>query len=151
MSHRPWCFPLVVEDDDNFALLLQHAFGKAGIPGGNVRRYSNGESALRDLLAAHSVQPSVLTLDMELPGMSGLSLLERIRSLGSFANLPAFFISGRTEPSLISSAYALRAKGYWAKPQNLRDLQVIVDGMLECIEHSEPTGLPLSIRDPRGI
>jgi CheY-like chemotaxis protein len=151
MSHRPWCFPLVVEDDDNFALLLQRAFGKAGVPGGNVRRYSDGESALLDLRAAPNVQPSLLTLDMELPGMSGLSVLERIRSLGSFANLPAFFISGRTESSLISSAYALRARGYWAKPQNIRDLQVIVDGMLAFMERSEPTGLPLSIRDPRAI
>jgi len=151
MSHRQWCFPLVVEDDDNFALLLQRAFGKAGVPGGNIRRYPNGEVALLDLMEAPVVQPSLLTLDMELPGMSGLSVLERIRSLGSFANLPAFFISGRTDSSLISSAYALRAKGYWAKPQNLRDLQRIVDGMLEFLEHSEPTGLPLSRRDPREI
>src|SRR4029079_15643116 len=124
MTHRHWCFPLVVEDDDDFALLLHHAFGKAGVPGGNVRRYPNGEAALVDLREANIVQPSLLTLDMELPGMSGLSVLERIRSYGSFVNLPAFFISGRTESSLISSAYALRAKGYWAKPQNLRDLQI---------------------------
>lgn len=134
---RLHCFPTLVEDDDNFALLLRRAFRKAGVPDGNVRRYRDGERALADLLTVSSVRPSVVLLDLDLPGMSGLSLLTRIRSCGPLADLPAFILSGREDPDPMSSATALRVGGYWVKPSGFRELQDIVEGILQHLEQKK--------------
>ena len=105
-------YPFVVEDDDNFVLLLRRAFQKAGVPDGNVRRYSDGEGALADLLSIDVIRPSALLLDIELPGMTGLSVLERIRACERLAHVPAFILSGRAEGNFIAEARALGARGY---------------------------------------
>ena len=76
---RLHCFPTLVEDDDNFALLLRRALRKAGVPDGNIRWYRDGEGALADLLSREVVPPSVVLLDLDLPGISGLSVLTRLR------------------------------------------------------------------------
>jgi DNA-binding response OmpR family regulator len=131
---RLHCFPALVEDDDNFALLLRRALRKAGVPDGNVRWYRDGEGALADLLSVDAVPPSVVLLDLDLPGISGLSVLAKIRSCGPLENLPAFILSGREDPAPISSATALRAGGYWVKPWSCRELQDIVESILGNLE-----------------
>lgn len=134
MKYRQ-CFPFVVEDDDDFALILARAFQKAGVPNRNVLRYRNGEQALTELFSADAVRPSVALLDMNLPGMSGLSVLTRIRSRESLANLPAFFLTSSAAAADIASAQSLRAWGYWLKPSDVRQLQVLIEGILELLEN----------------
>lgn len=129
MNYRH-CFPFLVEDDDDFALLLRRAFLKGGVPDGNVRRYRDGERALSHLLTIDVIRPSALILDIELPGMTGLSILERARSCGLLMNLPAFVFSGRDDDHIIAAAHALGARGYWTKPLGNGTLQGIVSGIL---------------------
>jgi DNA-binding response OmpR family regulator len=129
MKYRHY-FPFVVEDDEDFALLLQRALLKAGVPGGNVRRYRDGEGALADLVSVDVLRPSVLLLDMDLPGMTGLSVLERVRACERLVDLPAFVLSGRDDGHMVRTAQALGARGYWMKPHSSGELLQIVRGML---------------------
>src|SRR5579859_1477536 len=141
MSHRD-CFPVVVEDDDNFALLLTRAFLKEGVPERNVRRFADGEAALTALGTVGVLTPSVMTLDMDLPDMSGLSVLRRVRAQASFVNLPVFFLSGREDPGTVTDAYALRANGYWVKPSGTWELQEVVTAIMDWIRQPGPSRLP---------
>lgn len=142
------CIPFVVEDDDNFALLLERAFLKAGVPVGNVRRYRDGETALAALGSLGVLLPSVVTLDLELPGMSGLSVLKQIRSHEPLRGLPAFVLTGRQDPEHVTEAYALRANGCWVKPYGPWELQEIVIAMLEFLGRPEPSRLPRCLPNP---
>jgi DNA-binding response OmpR family regulator len=136
MNYRHY-FPFVVEDDDDF---VRRAFLKAGVPGGNVHRYPDGEGALADLLSIDVIRPSALLLDIQLPGMTGLSVLERVRACERLAPLPAFFLSGRAEGHFIATAHVLGARGYWVKPHGNGGLLEIVQGMLGCLDgHQHPT------------
>ena len=148
MNHRQ-CFPFVVEDDDDFALLVRRAFLKAGVPNGNVRRYRNGEGALADLVSVDVIRPSVLLLDMELPGMTGLSVLERVRACERLANLPAFVLSGRDDGHMVAAAQALGARGYWMKPHGPGELLPIVRGMLGSLNGDGDAMLPGNLLDGR--
>jgi DNA-binding response OmpR family regulator len=133
MNYRR-CFPLIVEDDDDFALLLGRAFLKAGVPDGNVRRYRDGERALAHLLSTDVLRPSAILLDLDLPGLSGLSVLERIRSCDRLAATPAFILSGRADPGCVGAARALGARGYWMKPHGNGELLEIVRVMLGSLD-----------------
>src|ERR1051326_2243575 len=119
-------FLFVVEDDDDFAMLLQRALLKAGVPAGNVRRYRDGGAALADLMSIDIIRPSALFLDIDLPGVSGLSVLERVHARERLANLPVFVLSGREDGHSIAVARDLGARGYWVKPHGNGALLEIV-------------------------
>jgi CheY-like chemotaxis protein len=142
------CMPFVVDDDDDFATLLGRAFRKAGVPDGNVRRFRDGEAALSALGTISVRPPTVLTLDLELPGMSGLSVLKQIRTHERLQDLPAFVLSGREDPLQVAEAYALRARGYWVKPQTLRELQEIVQAITDFLRRSGRSPLPRCLPNP---
>jgi len=140
-------FPILVEDDDDFAVLLKRAFRKAGVPDGNVRRYRDGEGALAELVSVDALRPSALLLDLELPGMSGLSVLERVRSSDRLANVPAFFLTSREDRDCVAAAHALGARGYWVKPLGNGTLLEIVRGILGSLDGPGRATLPGSLLD----
>ena len=129
--HR--CLPAIVEADEEFAHLLTLAFLKAGLSAGNIRYYPSGESALEELLAAGAIPPSAMLLDLDLPGISGLAVLERIRSRETLAAMPAFLFSVRNDSESITRAGTLGAKAYWLKPQGFSPIWRIVRGILESL------------------
>ncbi len=76
---------ILVDDDPAVTHAVQFSFDLEGL---EVRSYRDGES----LLASHDMPESgCLVLDQNLPGMDGLSLLERLRELG--VQLPAILIT----------------------------------------------------------
>jgi DNA-binding response OmpR family regulator/HPt (histidine-containing phosphotransfer) domain-containing protein len=110
---------IIVEDDDALADMLEYAMQAAGI---SYRIFSDGLAAIEALLTmqVHGTRPVVL-LDINLPGVDGHSLNERLRieRPGVFA---VVFVTVRS--SEVDQVRALRAGAvdYLAKPINLRIL-----------------------------
>jgi DNA-binding response OmpR family regulator len=65
---------LIVEDDEDLSIIFSEALNAAGFQTETIR---NGQLALDRL---HLVTPEVVSLDMHLPGVSGLDILKYIRS-----------------------------------------------------------------------
>lgn len=65
---------LLVEDNDSLRLLFREGLSLAGL---TVHEVATGEAAL-DWLADH--RPSVAILDIGLPGMSGLAVMDHLRA-----------------------------------------------------------------------
>lgn len=65
---------LIVEDDEDLSIIFSEALNAAGFQTETVR---NGQLALDRL---HIITPEVVSLDMHLPGVSGLDILKYIRS-----------------------------------------------------------------------
>jgi CheY-like chemotaxis protein len=65
---------LIVEDDEDLSIIFSEALNAAGFQTETIR---NGQLALDRL---HVVIPEVVSLDMHLPGVSGLDILKFIRS-----------------------------------------------------------------------
>jgi CheY-like chemotaxis protein len=131
------CYPLVVEDDPAFRLLLSRAFERAGVPPGHVRMVGDGASAVVALQSANpdavlrsGLPPSFVVLDHGLPGKSGLEVLEWIKERRALEGMPVFLLTSSERPEHVSRAFELRADSYYIKPPVFEELQKIVDGML---------------------
>ncbi len=117
---------LVVDDDADVLNLVSFRLRKAQH---RVIAVGGGDPAL-DVVAERGA-PDVAVLDVTMPGMSGLALLERLRQRPGLEGLPAVFLSARVQPDDIAAGRALDAT-YLTKPfvatALLNAVQAAVDG-----------------------
>ena len=92
---------LVVDDSLTMRVLISGALEK--IPGVNVVGLADGAAEARKLVAEHN--PDVITLDVEMPGTSGLQYLAEIIETRP---LPVIMFSTRTEAGTGETIEALR-------------------------------------------
>ena len=99
---------LIAEDDAFMRDLMHRVLDSAGM---QVATYASGAELLG---AGNFASATVLLLDVNMPGMSGLDLQERLRHRG--VDLPVVFVSGATEVALAVTAMRNGAADYIEKP-----------------------------------
>jgi two-component system, response regulator len=113
---------LLVEDDDVDAELASRAFQRAKVKNPLVR-VRDGQDALDYLFArgkyaardAHDL-PVVVLLDLNIPKISGLRVLEAIRADESIRHLPVIILTSSGEERDRLGAYKHFANSYIIKP-----------------------------------
>ena len=118
---------LLVEDDENQVLLAMRALRTHGIVEevDRVVVVGDGEEALEYLFGTGSharrdtgVMPEFVLLDVKLPKMDGLQVLERLRGDERTEILPVILFSSSREHEDVVAGYRLGANSYVAKPAN---------------------------------
>lgn len=66
--------------------------------------------------------PSFIILDLNLPAISGLSILERIRGVPCLNGIPVAILTSSTLPEERDRARAVGVDAYWSKPHSLDEL-----------------------------
>jgi CheY-like chemotaxis protein len=61
-------------------------------------------------------QPDLVILDVMMPGMNGLEVLERLRTGPETASIPVIFLTAKDQHSDLHQGYRLGADYYIAKP-----------------------------------
>lgn len=79
---------------------------------------SNGETALEKIQA---IRPDVVLLDIDMPGIDGLTVAEQIRS--KFPLVKTIMLSSHEDKSYVQKATALGAKGYLLKSATSEELE----------------------------
>lgn len=123
---------LLVEDDENDAMLLKMAFEKNGIgnpvqwvrDGLEAVAYLNGEGNFAD--RAQYPFPEVLLVDLKMPRMTGLELLAWINEHPEFKIIPTIIMTSSRQDLDIESAYRLGANTYMTKPIAFDELAKMV-------------------------
>lgn len=123
------CHPLIVDDDPDFIFLLQRCLVKLGVPGPQIQASPDGNAAVA-LLSRNDFVPSLLILDHKMPMLTGLEVLEWIRSQESFSSTCVFILSTGSESHLARRATELGAAGYFVKPMGMEELQALIGRML---------------------
>ncbi|MDE3067422.1 MAG: response regulator [Verrucomicrobiota bacterium] len=73
--------------------------------------YRRGEFQGRD-----RSQPAFVLLDLKMPKMDGLEVLQQIKSDARFKNIPVVMFTSSSEPTDVSRSYELGANAYVVKP-----------------------------------
>lgn len=116
---------LVVDDDKHILDAFEQVLTERGY---EVSQARHGREAL-DLLQAE--RPSVVIMDVRLPGMSGLEALARIRECD--AKLPVIIITGHGTMETAVEAMKLGAVDYHLKPFNPQEILKSIEYALESV------------------
>jgi DNA-binding response OmpR family regulator len=107
---------LVVDDDPDVCDLVTYKLEQSGFA---VRRASDGDAALREVAAEI---PDLVLLDIMMPGMTGLEVLQRLRADATTAGLPVILLSAKAQESDVERGFELGADDYVVKPFSPREL-----------------------------
>ena len=83
----------------------------------------------RALDVAANLDPQVVVLDVEMPGLDGFQTLRALQQAG-FATIPAVFLSMHDADEYVNEAFRCGARGYVVKPRISRDLVSALDQAL---------------------
>jgi CheY-like chemotaxis protein len=119
---------LVVEDDENDAVLLQRALKRID-PDAKLQWLQDGDAAKDYLLGQNQFSdrstypmPFVILSDLKMPRCSGLELVQWIRQDSRFRHIPFVMFSSSDQQSDVALAYQDGANWYLAKPPTFAGL-----------------------------
>ena len=116
---------LLVEDNADDADLTMRAF-RAGNAAQEIDLARDGTEAVELLFGSATRPPprdlpSLVLLDLKLPGLDGFAVLSRIRAHPRTRFLPVVILTSSTELSDLMNGYRLGANSYVRKPISFRD------------------------------
>ena len=104
---------LIVEDADTCASTLEIAL--SGMNDVHVMTASSGEEAWR-LLADGAQDVAAIVTDLEMRGIDGFELIERVRGHGVHRAVPIIVITGSSDPDAPERVRRMGADGFFLKP-----------------------------------
>jgi CheY-like chemotaxis protein len=121
---------LLVEDDDIDAMIVQRAFDKLRI-GNPIIRAKDGIIALELLRDSSVTRPYIILLDLNMPRMGGLEMLEELRGDKNLTNNVVFVLTTSKDDEDKFAAYSQNIAGYILK----ENLQNGFDELVKLLDH----------------
>jgi CheY-like chemotaxis protein len=109
---------LLIEDDPGHARLIEKNVRRAGV-GNEIRHVADGTTALDYLFGpkrAVPQEPMLVLLDLNLPDMSGLDILTRIKADEHLRRMPVIVLTTTDDKQEIQRCYDLGCNVYITKP-----------------------------------
>ena len=117
---------LIIEDDPDIAEVLVYSLEKATF---NTRVATTGEEGLKASLDRVN-PPSIILLDLLLPGMRGTELCRRLRAEPTTSSTPIVVITAKAFEIDLKPSLELGANDYIVKPFSVRDVIARVQSLL---------------------
>lgn len=109
--------PVLIVEDNDFQRKVQARILRE--EGFEPHLAANGQEALE---ALRELRPSLILIDIEMPGMNGLDLLRRLRGTRVFARTPVLVISGVNTKTVVQDSMSAGATSFMVKPYNRQTL-----------------------------
>jgi two-component system chemotaxis response regulator CheY len=108
----------IVDDDQE----MNHAIGlMLKVLDCEVMAFHNARLAVQTLLGGKS--PDLILLDINMPEVSGLDLLEFLRRRREWKQLPVIMLSSEAAESMVDKALRMGADSYLVKPVTIEELE----------------------------
>ena len=116
---------LVADDDDDILLLVTTRLRRDGF---DVVSASNGNEALA---LARERKPALAVLDIGMPGLDGLEVLEQIRADQELHGMLVLLLTAKAQESDVRRGYEAGADAYVRKPFSPSELSTRVRELLD--------------------
>jgi len=118
---------LVVDDNQDVRELIVHILKNAGF---EVSEASDGEKALQILSA---ISFDLVLLDVMMPGISGLEVLQKIRTGTNkkIRDIPVMMLTAKSSINDVDQALAIGANSYVVKPFRSNSIKEKVQALLD--------------------
>jgi len=127
LPHASGCAILMVEDNPTDAALTARVFKREGITN-PLSIVPDAEEAMEFLFGKgkYSVfgpaHPQFILLDLNLPRMSGLEFLRRVKGYPSTRSIPVVVLTATRDPQIVKECGRLGAESYIIKPFSIGSL-----------------------------
>jgi len=108
----------IVDDDEEMARAIKLMLKLLDC---NTTSFLGARPAAQSLLSGQ--RPDLLILDINMPEVSGLDMLEFVRRRGEWNDLPVIMLSTEAADVTVDRAMALGADGYVSKPVTIEELE----------------------------
>ena len=116
---------LVVDDEPNNQRILNYTLNKAGY---ETLTAGTGEAAL-EMLKEESADLAIL--DVAMPGMDGITLLQHIRTIQKYKHLPVIILTGSGDDAERIRAEEAGVQSFLTKPASSR---IILDTVTQLLD-----------------
>ena len=120
---------LLVEDNPGDVLLMRSALKKARVAN-NVINAVNADDALDVLYRRNGHEEDspidIALFDINLPGMSGIDLLQKVKTDPELKHVPVIMLTSSDAPDDIRNSYQEHANCYLTKPVDVTELMELV-------------------------
>jgi two-component system phosphate regulon response regulator PhoB len=130
---------LVVDDEPDIVALVAYHLAKAGY------RVGTAASGAEAMAAALHERPSLIVLDLMLPGMSGLEVLEQLRAQPATKDIAVLMLTARKDEPDRIRGLSLGADDYLTKPFSPQELVLRVRAILRRTGSASTVGDVLAI------
>lgn len=114
----------VIEDNEADSELLEIAFERVG-QSVQCRAVWTGDEAVA-LIDSGADAPALVLVDLNLPGYSGLEVLDRLRANARFSGTSVVMLSTTQRPEDKTAALAAGANAFMTKPVGLQEFLGVV-------------------------
>ncbi|MFB7718152.1 response regulator [Nocardia sp. NPDC056100] len=121
---------LLVEDSDEDREAIERAL-HASHPHLRLEFVTDGASALTRLRDHTQPRPRLVFLDLNMPGISGLSVLQQIRADADLTGLTVVVFTSSTTAEDIDRCYAAGADSYIYKPVDFALFRTVLQGAMD--------------------
>ena len=119
---------LVVDDEPDIVALVAYHLAKSGYT------VSTAGSGTEGLAIARRDKPSIIVLDLMLPGLSGLEVMEELRADSATSRIAVLMLTARREESDRIKGLTLGADDYLTKPFSPQELVLRVGAILRRVK-----------------
>ena len=107
---------LVADDNEDHLFLTVRALQEVPDVDLDIETAVNGEEALEALYG--NKPPHLILLDIKMPKLNGLEVLERVKSDERFRAIPVVVLTSSERPEDVESTYRLGGNSYVTKPSS---------------------------------
>ncbi len=113
---------LVIDDDPKVSWLLNESLGK-------TYEIVSAKDGLEGLQMVSKTKPNLVLLDIKMPGMEGLEVLDRIKSMDQLTEV--IMLSGHGETKNVVESIKRGASEFINKPFDVKEVEIHIQNVLE--------------------
>ena len=136
---------LIVDDSNSMRTVVKKIVGLTGLQTNQILEADNGREAL-DVLGGNWIDAVIL--DINMPEMNGLELLQRMSEDNLMKNIPVVMMTTDASEAHMKTAFELGAKGFIRKPFVPEELRKM---LLEVLGFDDRGDYGKRERDPDGV